>query len=259
MTLPRLLSYDLGPQVVAFTTTRHGGCSTGRHGAFNINAWCGDTPGHVAANRNALCRLLGIADCCLAVPHQVHSTVVRRIDTARDIALPGNLEGVDGLMTDSPGLCVGVSTADCLPVLLYDEARHAACAVHAGWRGTVGHIALKAVEAMAREYGSRPGQLRACIGPGISADCFEVGDEVYAQFEAAGFRMERIARREAKWHIDLWEANRADLAQAGVSPSRVHVAGICTYLHAADFFSARRLGTDSGRLFTGILLKPLAR
>ena len=256
MTSPRLLTYDMGPQVVAFTTTRHGGCSTGPYGAFNINAWCGDSPAHVAANRDALCRLLGIATDCLAVPHQVHQTVIRRIDTARDIAQSANLEGVDGVMTDRPGLCIGVSTADCIPVLLYDEAHHAACAVHAGWRGTVGHIARKAVAAMAREYGSAPRQLRACIGPGISVDSFEVGDEVYAQFEAARFPMEYVARRKAKWHIDLWAANRIDLETAGVCPSRVHVAGICTYLHADEFFSARRLGTNSGRLFTGILLKP---
>ena len=96
---------------------------------------------------------------------------------------------------------------------------------------------------------------RAVIGPGISADAFEVGDEVYAQFATAGFDMGRISHRTDKWHIDLWECNRLQLIEAGLEPASVAVAGICTYNNADDFFSARRLGTASGRIFTGIIIR----
>ena len=146
-----------------------------------------------------------------------------------------------------------MSTADCIPILIYDEVHHAAAAVHAGWRGTVKRIAMKAVSAMRVTYGSRPEDLTAVIGPGISLEAFEVGDEVYEEFASAGFCMADISRRYDKWHIDLPECNRSQLSAAGVSDIRM--TGICTYNNSADFFSARRLGVASGRIFTGIILR----
>ena len=156
-------------------------------------------------------------------------------------------------MTNLPGLCIGVSTADCIPVLLYDEQQHAACAVHAGWRGTVQRIVDHAVTAMQLSYGTDPAQLRAVIGPGISLDSFEVGDEVYDSFAAAGFEMAAISRHDEKWHIDLPVCNQIQLQEAGVRA--IYLSGICTYQHADRYFSARRLGIQSGRIFTAIMLK----
>ena len=257
MSSPVLGYYDFGPGVRAFSTTRHGGAGSGAYGGFNINPYCGDEPEAVAANRDALCRMLGIAASCLVLPHQTHGTAIRRI--GEDFAgLPAAdrealLEGVDAVMTDVAGVCVGVSTADCIPVLLHDAIRHVCCAVHAGWRGTVAGITARAVAAMADAYGCVPDTLTAWIGPGISVENFEVGDEVYSEFAAAGFDMGRVSRRYAKWHIDLWECNRMQLEQAGVCPQSIHVAGVCTYSHADDYFSARRLGAYSGRIFTGIM------
>ena len=154
---------------------------------------------------------------------------------------------------------MGVSTADCIPVLLYDAAHHACCAVHAGWRGTVKRIVQKAVEAMFQVYGSQPSEIQAVIGPGISLRNFEVGDEVYQQFEEAGFDMQLIARRYGKWHIDLWEANRLTLLATGVKADRIQLSGICTYDRVDDFFSARRLGIHSGRIFTAIMMSEYGR
>ena len=110
-----------------------------------------------------------------------------------------------------------------------------------------------AVAAMAAAYGTRPERLRAAAGPAISIGRFEVGDEVYDAFAAAGLPMERISRREAKWHIDLGECNRLQLIETGLSAQSVSVSDLCTYSHADELFSARRLGTASGRLFTGIM------
>jgi YfiH family protein len=194
----------MGAGVLAFSTMRQGGCSTGNYADFNINNYCGDALEHIARNRQALAALIGVSEQHIVMPHQTHGTVVCRVD-----APPAEvLEGVDAVMTDVKGLCIGVSTADCIPILLYDAEHHAACAVHAGWRGTVKRIVQEAVRQMQAAYDSQPCQLKAVIGPGISLESFEVGDEVYQQFADAGFDMDPIARRYAKWHLDLPQCNR---------------------------------------------------
>lgn len=251
MISPQLTYYNMGTGVTAFSTTRQGGCSTGNYAAFNINGYCGDDEVHFAANKVALCGLLGIDSNRLVMPHQVHDCVVRRIDGPQQ----GVIEGVDAVMTDVPQLCIGVSTADCIPVLLYDSTHRAVSAVHAGWRGTVLRIVQKAVEAMRDTYGTAPADLQAVIGPGISLDSFEVGDEVYDQFLSAGFDMQPISRREAKWHIDLPMCNRLQLMEAGVPADHIQMTNICTYQQYDRYFSARRLGIQSGRIYTGILIK----
>lgn len=251
MISPQLTYYNMGTGVTAFSTTRQGGCSTGNYAAFNINGYCGDDEVHIAANKVALCGLLGIDSNRLVMPHQVHDCVVRRIDGPQQ----GVIEGVDAVMTDVPQLCIGVSTADCIPVLLYDSTHRAVSAVHAGWRGTVLRIVQKAVEAMRDTYGTAPADLQAVIGPGISLDSFEVGDEVYNQFLSAGFDMQPISRRDAKWHIDLPMCNRLQLMEAGVPADHIQMTNICTYQQYDRYFSARRLGIQSGRIYTGILIK----
>lgn len=258
MSSPQLTYYDLGSEVVAFSSTRHGGVSTGNYASFNINAYCGDDAASIAANRCALAALLGIPERHIIMPHQTHSTHVCRIDAPPQSVI----EDTDVLMTDVPQLCIGVSTADCIPVLLYDASHHAVCAVHAGWRGTQQRVVQVAVRAMTEAYGTCPDSLRAVIGPGISLDCFEVGDEVYDAFAAAGFDMPTIARQmpfygQTKWHIDLWTCNRQQLTQIGVPNGQIRTAGICTYQHSDDFFSARRLGINSGRIFSAIMMKAL--
>lgn len=264
--VPQLHEYDMGTRVRAFSTTRHGGVGVGIYAGFNVNHYCGDAPEAVSQNRSTLCRLLQIDERMLVYPHQTHGTELRVIDNEflcqpTDVRC-GQLEGIDGVMTNVRGVCIGVSTADCIPVLLYDEDHQAVAAIHAGWRGTVGRIVEKAVTAMQHAYGSMPQRLRAVIGPGISMKNFEVGDEVYAAFAAAGFNMLSIARRypckdslSEKWHIDLWECNRQQLMGQGVEAANIQLAGICTYDRCVDFFSARRLGINSGRILTAIIME----
>ena len=259
MTHPQLRYYDFGEGVTAFSSTRRGGYSQGNYGEFNINRYCGDEPQAIARNREALCQLLGINDERLLMPHQVHLTEVVNIDEAF-LKLSADeqqqrLEGVDALMTDVSGVCIGVSTADCIPVLLYDPAHHAVCAIHAGWRGTVQRIVEVSVDRMTKAYGSEPQDMMAQIGPGISLDSFEVGDEVYEAFAKAGFEMPLISRHDAKWHIDLPLCNRQQLEALGVPSHQIAVASDCTFNQPETWFSARRLGIQSGRIFTGIMLK----
>lgn len=263
--IPKLDYYDIGTDVTAFSTTRHGGCSTGSYAEFNINRYCGDSEACIHKNREALCSLLGISDDRLLMPHQIHQTKTARIDevllSLSEEKRREALEGYDALMTDLRGVCIGISTADCIPILLYDEAHHAICAIHAGWRGTVARIAEKAIAEMKATYGTRPCDLKAQIGPGIHIENFEVGDEVYEAFANEGFDMKAISKKYPtsdgngeKWHIDLPECNRLQLFASGIPSAQIAVSPVCTFLQSDTFFSARRLGINSGRIFTGILL-----
>lgn len=257
----RMLGYELMKaysNISCFSTLRHGGYSQGTYASFNCNHFCGDNPEDVTRNRELLCSLLPERPVELVVPHQTHGVTVRVIDNAytkeSKEARTALLEGVDALVTDMPGYCLCVSTADCIPVLLYDRKRLVVAAIHAGWRGTVARIVEHTLSVMARQYGTEGQDLIACIGPGISQKAFEVGDEVYEAFCQAGFPMEAIARKQDKWHIDLWEANRLQLLAHGVEAAHIEVAGICTYANNRDFFSARRQGIRSGRILSGIML-----
>lgn len=265
MSSPQLHYYTMGERVTAFSSTRHGGCSVGNYRSFNVNHYCGDNEEDIARNMDSLKSLLGIGQ--VFMPHQVHGTEILQVKQAELWeGMADDLEGVDALMTDVTGICIGVSTADCIPVLLYDEARHAAAAIHAGWRGTVKRISSKAVQSMRDSFGAHPEELKAVIGPGISLDAFEVGYEVYDKFREAGFPMEKIARRYPaklpplggieggfKWHIDLPLCNRLQLEAAGVS--QIEMSGICTWQQSDDYFSARKLGVNSGRILSGVVLR----
>lgn len=186
----------------------------------------------------------------LALPRQTHSDHVAYVSSC---CRP---EDTDAVFTDVPGLCLAVKTADCIPVLLYDRYMRKVAAIHAGWKGTVQRIVEKTIEKM----GSTGSNLSAIIGPGISLQSFEVGDEVYERFSAEGFPMTRIAchwpeSREGtclqpgKWHIDLWDANRWLLEQCGVED--IMIAGVDT-MTSPLFYSARRETIDTGRNYNWI-------
>jgi hypothetical protein len=266
MMQPELHFYDFGEGVKAFSSTRKGGCSEGNYAEFNINHYCGDSEDAIQTNRTSLCHYLGISEDRLIMPHQVHQTEIVAIDEAfLRLSAEGQkarLEGVDALMTNLVDVCIGVSTADCIPVLIYDRVKRVSCAIHAGWRGTVKRIVEKAVETMISVYGSRPSDLLVQIGPGIHLESFEVGDEVYEAFAQEGFAMEAISQRFPaadgssieKWHIDLPMCNLQQLRSKGIPQSQISVSEVCTFQQSDIYFSARRLGINSGRIFTGILM-----
>lgn len=263
MNLFRPIVYPLSEHVKAFSTTRRGGVGRGNYATMNVTHYCGDDEQHVQENRRILAEWLGTAPERIIVPKQTHQTEVRLI-TEENFLQKERLEGVDAIVTTTPGICIGVSTADCIPIILYDGEKQAVAAIHAGWRGTVNRIAEKTIRCMEKWCGSRPDDLRAVIGPGISLEAFEVGDEVYDAFRQAGFDMQHIAKRfpassettKEKWHIDLWECNRHQLIECGIPDKHIRLSGICTYQQCEDFFSARRLGILSGRIYTGVMLLP---
>lgn len=194
--------------------------------------------------------------------HQTHGDKVAVIDH------PGytreDLEGIDAMVTNLPGVAIGARTADCTPVFLYDPVRKAVGAVHCGWRGTVLKVSQRAIEKMAEAYGSKAEDMKAVIGPGIGPSSFQVGGEVVEEFGKAGFDMDAILTDEGPvvegtmdggFHIDLWEANRLTLIEAGLKAENIQVSGICTYENNDMFYSARKEGIACGRIINAIMIK----
>lgn len=245
-------------ELFSFFTTRSNGVSTGEYTSMNLGNTSDDDPSLVYQNREKLCNMMGVDFANLIIPRQTHSSNVFIVDQSF-LSLSKEerllrLNDTDALITNVPEICIGVTTADCVPVLIYDPAKRVFAAIHAGWKGTVGHIAAKTIEKMQQEYGCNPALMVAAIGPSISAEKFEVGDEVVERFESEGYDINTISYRNpstGKAHIDLWKANSIQLVEAGINPKNVKIAGICTYSNPDRFFSARRQTIHSGRMLGG--------
>ena len=246
---PQALASPLLPARHAFFT-RRGGVSRGLYASLNCGRGSGDDPAAVEANRAAAARALGVEPDALATVRQIHSA---RAVTVRG---PGAPEEADALVTDRPGLALGVLTADCAPVLLCDAEAGVAGAAHAGWRGALGGVIEATVEAMAA-LGARPGRIAAAVGPCIGPAAYEVGPEFEARFldrdPASGRFFDRGAERP-RFDLPGYVLHR--LRAAGVG--RAGWTGHCTHDDAARFFShrrGRRTGEpDYGRLISLVRL-----
>ncbi len=247
--------------VTAFSTTRGEVDKRNAYSGVNLCDYVGDDALHVLDCRLTLAMQLGVDLDDLIMPRQTHSCRVAVIDEHfrdADIAQQESLlEGVDALVTSLPGVVIGVNTADCVPIVLVDEAAGIIAVAHAGWRGTVGRIVSNVVQTMFRQ-GASPDRIQAAMGPCICQKCFEVGDEVVEAFDKAGFDLDDIVMRNSatgKAHIDLRAANRNVLVSAGVPSCNIVLSQHCSRCEHERFFSARRLGIDSGRTFTAIYRK----
>ena len=249
--------------VTTFVTTRHNnGGDAPQQGNFNLGLYCGDDNSVVESNLQLLATALGISRESLYYPHQVHGHEVLVIDNTFT-ALPAcdkaqQLDGVDAIITDVAGIAIAVTTADCVPVILYDPVHRAIAAIHAGWRGTAQDIVRHTLHAMQQHYGTQPCDVQAGIGPCIGQDAYEVGDEVVTALHDAGYNLEAIARRNpatGKMHIDLAAANADSLLRCGVDLMNIEVCGICTHRNSDTFYSVRALGTTTGRFLTGVMMK----
>ncbi len=238
----------------AFSTMRGSGCPGTPYSGFSTCDYTGDEADHVAHCRAELARFLDIPLRNLIIPRQTHSSEVAVIRNPANIP---SLEGVDALVTDVPRLALCIHTADCVPGVLYDPVAHVIGAFHSGWKGTVARIAARTVEAMV-SAGADPERIHAALGPSICMNCFEVGEEVAAQFSdvnrLTGGKV--ISRRYGERpHVDLREAVSYALISSGVRSENIIRSGLCSYCDHHRFFSARRLGTASGRTLTCIMLR----
>lgn len=184
---------------------------------------------------------------------------LKQVHGARVAAAPfEGLPEADAAVASASGLILGIETADCLPVLLVDPRRRAVAAAHAGWRGTAGGVAARAVEALIAS-GSRPQDLLAALGPGIGACCYEVGDDLREAFGPESAAFFRPGRRDRP-HLDVRAANRAALVRASVPSEQIHSVDECTSCRADLYYSYRRDGAGAGRMisFVGFASSPSA-
>jgi polyphenol oxidase len=244
--------------------TRRGGVSAPPYASLNLSASTGDDPIAVARNRERIARSVGLP---LVSARPVHGAQVVAVgpDSVRSTA--GEVTGdwherlraveADAMITDVPGFGLFWAYADCVPILLYDPRHRAIALVHAGWRGTAGAVAARAVRAMADRFGSRPRDLLAGIAPAIGKCCYAVAEEVRERFRAdpeawASACFEERAGAAAdgprpRLYLDLWESNRRQLAAAGLTPAHIELAAMCTGCRTDLFYSHRVEQGRTGR------------
>jgi polyphenol oxidase len=270
------------PWLVHGFSTRLGGVSRLYGGsALNLGFTPHDSRAAVERNRELFLHELGAASGRARWPlvalRQIHSDLIHRVDQP-----PAQLLAGDGLVTDVPGLVLAVQAADCLPIILVDRKRRAVGVFHAGWRGTVQRIVEKGVGEMRKHFGSDPRDLVSAIGPGVRGCCYDVGEEVRTRFEAQFAYASSLFRevkesdpvREKypllfltarapghgelpmKIYLDLVEANRRQLLDAGVLARNVEVAGPCTACHTELLFSFRAEKGVTGRMMAAAGIRP---
>ena len=225
---------------------RRGGRSQPPYASLNMSYDNGDDVRTVKQNWCELKVALGLSDVNVITVNQVHGDTILTAPNGT-----GNRAGVgDGLMTDVPGLLLGIMAADCVPLLFVEPGRKIAAAVHAGWRGTAASIAARAVTRMREEYRTDPSALRVAMGPSIGPCCYEVGREVAEQIQANWPEALRDAWRPdgAKGRLDLKAINEAQLVDVGVPRSHIQKIGPCTACNVEDFFSYRKEGKTGSQL-----------
>ncbi len=256
-----LITFDLlnkFSKIAHFCTTRQGGVSVGNYASMNMSPFSGDNVEHQSENLNLLKKKLNGTD--LIIPFQTHGTEIGIINEdfiQKNFAERADLlNGVDALITKEPNVCIGVTTADCVPLIFYDPQLEVIAVAHAGWRGTCGRIAEKVVKRMQEEFGSHPQHINVVIGPSISGTVYNVGNELIDNFSSAGFPVAEIFNTNNELiYLDLWKANQWLLESMGVPADHIQISEICTYTQHEKFFSARRLGLKSGRMLSAIMLK----
>lgn len=242
------------PGVVAKSTCRGCVIENDNYSGFNACHYTGDNEEHVDECRNKLCEMLGINRESLIIPRQTHSLNVAVVDLVPFDS--EKLENIDALVTMLPRVAIAINTADCVPLVMVDDVAHVIAVAHSGWKGTVGRIASKTIAKMV-ECGADVSRIKVAMGPCICGDCFEVGDEVVERFEDNGFDNPQVILRGLgeRCHINLPQACRQSLLEIGVRDENIMLPTDCSRCNPMTFFSARRLGINSGRTLTIAMIK----
>lgn len=245
-------AFDRFPFVRHAFSTRIGGVSENEYASMNLNFGRGDPDENVRENFRRFCAAAGFDEHTLVASSQDHHTYIRRVTSAHcgvGLWKPKDLQSVDGLITDEPNVTLVTYYADCVPLFFLDVQKHAVGLAHAGWRGTVAKIGEAAVQAMQREFGSNPEDLYAAVGPSIGPCCFEVDSPVYEEFtKLTELSPKEFITEEAdgKYKINLWEANRRILRNAGIPEGQIAMAQLCTRCNSDWLFSHRASGGKRG-------------
>jgi len=250
-------------EISHFVSSRAGGYSSPPYASLNLSFNVGDDPQKVLKNRQRLAEALGISLSNLTTAKQIHDCHVTVVteplqgNGANDYS--GAIDATDAMVTRVPEICLMILLADCVPIILYDPIKRVVGVAHAGWKGTLQSIARKTVHVFRKDFGSSPQDMVAAMGPSIGPCCYEVGPSVLSQIEHLSGTGEDYVRKESsrgKGHLDLWEANRRQLVQAGIPNGNIEMAKICTHDHPGLFFSYRHEKGKTGRFGAGIFLRP---
>lgn len=245
-------------------STRLGGVSEGCYATMNFSKTRGDKEENVTENYRRMAAALGVDMEKMVLSHQTHTTNIRTVtsqDAGKGVIRERDYQEIDGLITNVPGITLVTFYADCVPLYFLDPVHKAVGLSHSGWRGTVKRMGQKTLEAMREAYGTRSEDVIACIGPSICVSCFEVGEEVAEEFRKEFIEEERSIlykkKESGKYLVDLWEANRRVLFDAGVKTDNIAVTNVCTRCNPDFLFSHRIMGNQRGNLcaFLGLIDK----
>lgn len=241
-------SFKKYKNIVHFITTKEGWVNG------NKPRFTGDSEDIYAGFRHELAVSCEAEESSFVFPRQTHSD---RIAVVNFENFANTIDDTDALITSEKGLFICVQTADCVPVLLFDPVKNVVAAVHAGWKGTISKIVGKTVAKMTETFGCNPADIVAGIGPSIHMHAYEVGPEVVEAVEANFSNSPALLKpsmNNGHAYFDLWEANQTVLLGAGIREENIEVIGLCSFEHADLFYSARRDGSDTGRMVSGIRL-----
>lgn len=242
-------------------TTRGGGVSVGDCASMNLSFTRGDDEAAVKENYRRIALAMGTETDQFVCTDQTHTTNVRKVtkaDAGKGVVRPKGYTDVDGLITNEPGLVLSTFYADCVPLYFVDPVHKAIGLSHSGWRGTVHKMGQVTIEAMRREYGTRPQDLYCAIGPSICQDCYEVSRDVAEEFMHAfpGYETEMLMQKsDEKFQLDLWKANEIVMLEAGVLPEHLAVTNICTCCNHEELFSHRASKGKRGNLAAFLMLQ----
>lgn len=234
---------DTETRILHAFTTRQGGLGARSDGSRHPDDW------------SAVASAFGVSLDRVVTVNQVHGENIVTVDdlNVREV----RTVHADAMITAVPGIAIGIETADCVPVLLFDPMKPAVAAVHAGWRSTAKKIVQKAIHRMHEEFGSEPAQLIAAIGPAIGPECYEVDEPVMGPVREAFSFWKDVStpRGNDRWGLDLVRANTIELMQVGLQEKNIHSLGMCTSCRKDLFYSFRAEGT-TGRMLSVIMIRP---
>lgn len=245
-------------------STRIGGVSEGIFSTMNLSFSRGDDERAVRENYKRMAHALGTEPGRMVCSVQTHTTNIRMVtaeDKGKGVCRPLDYTDTDGLITNEPGIMLVTFYADCVPIYIVDTHHHAIGLCHSGWRGTAGRISRNMLRRMAEEYHTQPGQVLAAIGPSICRECYEVSNDVAEvfrnEFGVKAAEQFADAKEDGKYQLDLWEANRMILEEAGVPAENIEITDLCTCCNPDYLFSHRASDGKRGNLAAFLELTPV--
>ena len=248
--------------VTSAFSTRLGGVSEGYYSSLNLSFDRGDDPARVLENFKRIGASMGVAVEDMVLSKQTHTTNVRVVteaDKGKGVMRDRDYTDVDGMITNVPGICLVTSYADCVPLYFVDPVKKAIGLSHSGWRGTVGKIGKNTVQLMQENFGSKPEDLLAAVGPSVCMDCYEVSEDVIEQFkedfEKKYWEDLFYKKENGKYQLNLWKANELIFLESGILPEHMAITNVCTHCNSKILYSHRTMGNNRGNLCAFLALK----